>query len=278
MKFRKIDISNYAFLSQIVHDVYELTNVDEIQLYSTIPNGIIGISIVLSGEHQILYDNCWHKSPLLSIYGLVNKPDVIKSSKNFREIAIGFNPYYMQLLLNNSMHDIAGGTNKNAFDFFHKEDLNILYENIYLAKNDFQILSSIQAFLLKQVISSKINPRLNYAINLLYKHELRSVSELSKSINLSTVSVRTLFKDCVGQSPKEIIKILRIYKALKVNPQKALNLTQLSYQLGYFDQSHFIHDFKQFFGASPSSYFKQAALTFDFYNYGRWKGNIFDKI
>lgn len=277
MIYRKLKLCNSSLLNRLVYDVYELTTTNSENIYSTVPNGIIGISIVLDGRHEILSENEWHLSPPMSVYGLVDRPDVIKITEGFKEIAIGFNPYYLQLLLKNSMADISGGVNKNAFNFFKKDELNKLYECLVQSKNDQEILTSIELFLMNQLVISKEDKRLEYAIDLLYKQQVSTVSQLSAAINLSTVSTRNLFYKGVGRTPKEIIKILRIHKTLQAPKHLHKNLTQLAYYSGFFDQSHFIRDFKKFFGFSPSHYFKNPELTFDFYNYSRWNGNIFEQ-
>jgi AraC-like DNA-binding protein len=80
----------------------------------------------------------------------------------------------------------------------------------------------------------------------------------------------------MGRPPKELISILRMNKILKSRPNPAMSLTDLCYQHGYFDQAHFIHEFKEVLGMTPSQYFNNQSLAFDFYNSGRWQGDIFD--
>lgn len=277
MHHRELSFSQFKLLSQLVYDVYELHSDDKEVIYSTAPNGIIGISAVLEGRSWILSGNDWQPTPVISIYGLVNKPDVIRMSKGFREIAIGFKPYFLQLLLKNSMSDVAGTMNVDAFDFFKRDALKTLYDQLYTGKSDFEVLAAIELFLYKHVNSSKEDKRLEYAVDLVYGKQVRNVEALSHAVNLSSTSLRQLFKDGVGQSPKEVLKILRLNQVLKHAPGSFNSLTELSYSSGYFDQSHFIHDFKTAFGITPRQYFQNKALTFDFYNFGRWNGNIFEK-
>lgn len=277
MHYRELSFDHFKLLSQLVYDVYELHSNEQEVIYSTAPNGIIGISAVLNGCSWILSGNDWQLTPEISVYGLVNKPDVIRMSKGFREIAIGFKPYFLQLLLKNSMSDVAGTLNVDAFDFFKYDALKTLYDHLYSSKSDFEVLSAIELFLQMHVNPSKEDKRLLYAVDLVYAKQVRSVEELSDAVNLSSTSLRQLFKDRVGQSPKEVLKILRLNQALKQAPGSYKSLTELSYALGYFDQAHFIHDFKTAFGITPRQYFQNNELTFDFYNFGRWDGNIFEK-
>lgn len=102
----------------------------------------------------------------------------------------------------------------------------------------------------------------------LIQNQTYSVDSLSKAVNVSTVTLRNLFRDCIGLSPKDLIRISRVNSAMK-NPISSEKLTQIAYKMGYFDQSHFIHEFKAVTGLTPKEYFGNQSLTFDFYNYGR---------
>ncbi|MBL7727053.1 MAG: helix-turn-helix domain-containing protein, partial [Dinghuibacter sp.] len=48
-------------------------------------------------------------------------------------------------------------------------------------------------------------------------------------------------------------------QAMQRYGNRALRLTDIAYECGYFDQSHFIHDFKQFSGYTPAVFFKGGA-------------------
>lgn len=276
MHYRKLHLGHFELLKQLVYDVYELHSDEEI-VYSTAPNGIIGISVILEGKSYILDDRQWKPAPGIFVYGLVSKPDVIRLSRGFREIAIGFKPYFLQLLLKDSMSQVAGVPNADAFDFFGYDALKVLHNQLYESRSDLETLSAVELFLSRHINASKEDKRLMHAIGLVYEKRVRSVAELSEAINLSSTSLRQLFRDRVGQSPKEVIRILRLNEALRKRPGPEESMTDLCYSLGYFDQSHFIHDFKNTFGITPRSYFQNNELTFDFYNFGRWKGNIFVK-
>jgi transcriptional regulator GlxA family with amidase domain len=75
------------------------------------------------------------------------------------------------------------------------------------------------------------------------------------------VSVRQLergFQRVIGTSPKAFARTLRFHEAqrrLMFDPDA--DLTQLAHDCGYFDQAHFIKDFKEFAGKTPSEYAQQ---------------------
>ena len=79
---------------------------------------------------------------------------------------------------------------------------------------------------------------------------------------LSDRHFRRLFSKYLGISPvlfKRIIRHQRSLKALNSDPHQ--DLAGLSSKLGYYDQAHFIHEFKRFQGISPVSFLKKHMRT-----------------
>jgi AraC-like DNA-binding protein len=57
-------------------------------------------------------------------------------------------------------------------------------------------------------------------------------------------------------------RIIRLQETLKMLlNQQAGNLTEIAYDNDYFDQSHFIKDFKEFTGVSPKEFYKDSTLA-----------------
>ncbi|MCW3464392.1 helix-turn-helix domain-containing protein [Chitinophaga nivalis] len=72
--------------------------------------------------------------------------------------------------------------------------------------------------------------------------------------NISSRYLRKLFMQYTGVSPKLYHKINRFQLSLQLMNKNATSLTAITYDCGYFDQSHFIRDFKHFAGITPSEY------------------------
>jgi hypothetical protein len=70
---------------------------------------------------------------------------------------------------------------------------------------------------------------------------------------LSTRQMRRLFEYYVGDTPKIFSKVVRFQSILNVKPSlKSLRENKLFFDAGYYDQSHFIKEFKNFYGVPPS--------------------------
>ena len=72
------------------------------------------------------------------------------------------------------------------------------------------------------------------------------------------------FKACTGFSPALFQRILRFqYTYRLIERGVARNLTEVALEAGYFDQSHFIRDFKRFSGLDPKAYFRKVPEKVD---------------
>jgi AraC-like DNA-binding protein len=83
------------------------------------------------------------------------------------------------------------------------------------------------------------------------------VEQVASSLELKLRALQRLFQRYVGVSPKWVIQRYRLYEALELlSTGSTLDLATLAQQLGYFDQAHFIHDFKTIVGQSPGRYLR----------------------
>ncbi|MDM8174985.1 helix-turn-helix domain-containing protein [Olivibacter sp. 47] len=77
------------------------------------------------------------------------------------------------------------------------------------------------------------------------------------NVPVSSRHLRRLFKFYVGESPKAFSKIVRFQSLLSLNPTvETLKTEKFFYELGYYDQAHFIKEFKRMCGFTPAKAFK----------------------
>lgn len=84
---------------------------------------------------------------------------------------------------------------------------------------------------------------------------IHKVEHLSERAGMSARTLQRLFRRYVGVSPKWVIRRIRMHEAAeRVAEGGAVSWTALAQELGYFDQAHFIKDFKAQVGRSPARY------------------------
>lgn len=75
---------------------------------------------------------------------------------------------------------------------------------------------------------------------------------------ISPRQLRRLFEFYVGDTPKTFSRVVRFQNILRAKPSKqSLRENKLFYDVGYFDQAHFIKEFKNFYGVTPSKAFNR---------------------
>lgn len=91
------------------------------------------------------------------------------------------------------------------------------------------------------------------AIQIIMDHKgIISVNELAKRLNTTERTLRRKFNHYVGISPKKFAKIIQFQTSLgQISTGGFSKLTDVVYENGYADQSHFIRNIKKFTGKRP---------------------------
>lgn len=120
---------------------------------------------------------------------------------------------------------------------------------------------SLNHFFLSRLYSVQ-PPCSDAAVQLALRHA-GSVREMARATCYSERHLNRIFSDVLGVNAKTWLRLQRINLALPLVQNPRLTLAETAQQAGYFDQSHFTHDFKQVCGVTPSAYRRNLS---DFYN------------
>lgn len=85
-----------------------------------------------------------------------------------------------------------------------------------------------------------------------------SVSALASESGLTVRGLQRLFRDYVGVSPKWVVRRFRLQEAAERLRSGGDTVASVAADLGYFDQAHFVRDFKAVVGRTPTDYVSQA--------------------
>ncbi len=78
---------------------------------------------------------------------------------------------------------------------------------------------------------------------------------LSNNLSITTKSLERKFSQYLGKTTKQVIKLIRFQEILQdLSNNKNLHLTEYAYRNGFFDQSHFIREFKTYSGYTPKEF------------------------
>lgn len=112
-----------------------------------------------------------------------------------------------------------------------------------------------------ELANNNLNPHnwIHQAINqLLISPQVWSIRDLADKMGFSQKHLISQFDKHVGLSPKVFSRVMKFQKVLqRIEMQKEIDWATVAYQCGYYDQAHFIKEFKVFSGINPSQYLTQ---------------------
>jgi AraC-like DNA-binding protein len=232
--------------SETVHDI-------------SFPDGCA--EIVFSPTMDVLRSDdgvTFRKQPPGELIGQLTKPYLLRvTGRKGTTFGIRFYPHTFALCTSTPVTHYNDIT-LSADDVLYKGITDFAFECIGTRKY-IQLIEKIENFLLSKISKQKLSASYQLA-NSAVKHiiQQKGVVDMDKLISNCNISARYLqaaFSENVGYSPKFLARIIRFQHALScINSKTKKSLTSISYEAGYFDQSHFIRDFKTFTGFLPSEY------------------------
>lgn len=196
-------------------------------------------------------------TPPIDYLGQLTRPFPIKSKGKIAMLGIQFYPHAASYFLrepmdefNDQVSDLTGLLH-NSTKTLHERlmDTNDLKTRIALIENFlFNRLSATERRFDQIVIVGDI------ARYMAANNYNDTVDTVAAKCGFSARYLQKLFLQYTGLTPKSFLKINRFRNSLGFLDNKRESLTSIAYKSGYFDQSHFTKEFKQFSGDTPSAY------------------------
>jgi AraC-like DNA-binding protein len=143
-------------------------------------------------------------------------------------------------------------------------------EQIYGAKTTEERISVVEKFLLDRYspISVYDEALINNGIRLIQESSGHiSAAGLAQRLSVTSKTMERKFAAYIGKTPGQYAKLIRFRRILAgFDGKQKLSLTEHAFMNGYFDQAHFIHDFKKYSGYTPRE-FLTAYPNFDVNEY-----------
>jgi AraC-like DNA-binding protein len=137
----------------------------------------------------------------------------------------------------------------------------VLRERLLASDSPEAVLDTLETALHEAWTPAGLHPAVTFALAAFARAPLTtSVAAVTDMIGLSAKRFIERFKIDVGVTPKLYCRIRRFQRAItQANQGSAVDWARVALDCGYFDQAHFVHDFRSFAGLTPTAY--QAART-----------------
>ncbi|WP_300301811.1 AraC family transcriptional regulator [uncultured Muribaculum sp.] len=188
-----------------------------------------------------------------TISGQANFPAHITSGGDTEMIVAVFYPHTIGMFIGTPPSAFYN-SEISGFDIGNKS-LNELASRIFDCENTTQSIEIIERWLLAKLKyrHDTLNlKRMGAAVSSLMRNPALQAKELADSVYLSSKQFGRIFNTYVGMMPKEYARIARFQKSMWLLQNHCQDYADIAYCCGYSDQSHFIRDFRQFSGTTPS--------------------------
>ena len=189
-------------------------------------------------------------------------PEILFLAKKVNIFIIRFTPYGLSLLADSfpvTHLKIKTGKANRSEKLVH-EFAKIVFNETQVSEKIAKIEKLIQRIYSGKILVDPITKDISSKI-ILAKGS-RKLGVLYDEYLLSSRQIETNFKLLTTLKPKAFAKYIRFTNALLAKLRDpGIKLTQLSYEFGYTDQSHFIKDFKVYLGMCPGKYFRTRRFT-----------------
>lgn len=145
---------------------------------------------------------------------------------------------------------------------------NSLENSIARCQDNRQRIVLVEEFLLSKLNPGKNDQAVAECVRLITETDgMITVEELSGKLNLGTRQLERRFPASVGLSLKVFSRIVRFNNALQLIGKKDFStFTNVAHHGGFYDQAHFIKDFRDLTGLNPRQYFSENLEMVKFFN------------
>ena len=140
-----------------------------------------------------------------------------------------------------------------AYEIFG-DKINDLTQRIYETSSHPTSITLIQNFLTNHIHNESDTRLTMRLISRVKESEASTLHRLSEATGIHYKKMERLFSRYTGYNPKNFTRVIRFYKTLKEMHSKPASLTGIGLDGGYYDQPHFIREFKAFTGTTPSQF------------------------
>ncbi|WP_161596857.1 helix-turn-helix transcriptional regulator [Chitinophaga vietnamensis] len=246
-------------LKPYVKCYYTFESYANVELDDTVfPGGHMEIIFNLGeGKWQSSVNDTYYTTPPVELWGKLTQPLPVKSLGKHRMLGIRFHAHSAAYFLQDEISQF----NNQVADLrdLLGEPVRTLHAQLLEAVSLDARIQLIEKFLLKRLAQQEGKMNHLAMIGQIIREMQQSDSQdhiesIAARYRLSSRYLRKLFLQYTGVSPKLYNKINRFQHSLQLITANRSSLTSITYDCGYFDQSHFIRDFKTFAGITPSDY------------------------
>lgn len=224
------------------------------QAYKVLPDTSLVIGFQYKGKLKQVINGVEDTLSAMGVTGLQNSYRIFKSSANIGTVLVYFKETAASAFFSSPVNELFAQS--LALDhFFSSSLLKQISEQLAAAETDPQRIQITELFLVSQLKNVTDDILVTEAVSLIrHSKGIMRMKDIAAKLNISQSPFEKRFRKIVGASPKKFASIVRLQSIIS-DFSPTMSMTEIGYRIGYYDQAHFIKDFKIFTGETPEKFF-----------------------
>lgn len=225
-----------------------------------LPDGCMDLIFNLGDDvKRVMPDETITTQPRAFILGQITKPMWIEPTGRVETFAVRFYPGSFSYFSSIPMSELAD-RDTDLEKVFDRSKVQSLSSAINSKCDTQERICIVESFLLSvlkdsidctDLVRSTVDKIIDAGGSI-------GIKDMMESYEMSRRQLERRYSKDVGLSPKQLCRVIRLQEALRTMLHKKTNLTEVGYDSQYYDQAHFIKDFKDFTGVSPGEFYKDS--------------------
>jgi AraC-like DNA-binding protein len=222
-------------------------------IYKVFPSTGLVVGFQYRGQLGHIYNNQETKLTPAGITGISDHFKIFTNSADTGSILVYFTEVGLNYFTSRPANELFNQS-ISLENIFDKYLVSHVEEKLALATTDAQRIHIVEQFLLSQLRDIKNDKLIVEAVKLIYQSKgTIKIRELNEKLFISQSPFEKRFRKLVGTTPKKFASIVRFNCVLN-DLSNIKSLTDICYENNFFDQAHFIKDFKQYTGDTPETF------------------------
>ena len=225
-------------------------------LERVLPSGRAQLIVNLAENRTRAYDEAGHcvVAPGAVVSGLGTRFEIIDTDEQEHVVGVSFRAGGTVGFFREPAHTLHGDVPLEAL--WGAVGTALLREALLEAATPGAALDVMERALLDAWRTRGAHPTVSFALSAFRNcSNVMSVGAVTGAVGMSAKRFIERFKAEVGLTPKQFCRVLRFQRAItEAHAAVAVDWADVAVRAGYFDQAHFIHDFRAFSGLTPTAY------------------------
>lgn len=221
--------------------------------YKVFPSSGLVIGFQYKGQLSSLKGDKIDKLKSSGITGISDSYKIFKNSADIGTVLVYFTETGFSHFASNPVNELFN-LSLSLDNVLDKRMVSEVEEKLASATSDKQRIKIVEQFFISQLKDIQTDKLISEAVRLIYqsKGNIR-IKELNEKLFISQSPFEKRFRKVVGTTPKKFASIIRFNSILN-GLSESKSLIEICYEYNFFDQAHFIKDFKQFTGDTPENF------------------------